>query len=269
METDIEPATLTTSPSRTRRWQVLWRIALVLAALAVSNFSAWAALPLTALAVMVTAEWAVRRRQRGVVDAVVTAAACVLATAVLLGLALNVLPIGLTHRSWSLGGGIVALLVLALGAIRPIPASVWHQLALHRDGQRISRKPVGPGAWVNGICALAAVLIVAGALAFSANSAIAASTTPLEMAAITAGSQIQVTINAGSSQGPFDLLMVTNFKPVPVATDLNVTETDSLVVLVTVPPTGRTLLQLVPAGGTDPLRELIFDSGNLTSVPTQ
>ncbi len=66
----------------------------------------------------------VRGRSRGRIDATVIGVAGALAVAVLLGLLLNLFPVGLTRVSWAVGAGVLGLAAVAWGA-RSTPTEDW------------------------------------------------------------------------------------------------------------------------------------------------
>ncbi len=251
-----------------------WRAALVIAAAAAAALGApaWLTAPLTCLAAIVVAEWALRTRGRGLLDAALVGLAGIVLTAIGLGLILNVLPPGLTRPMWSLAAGLVGVNVLLAGLGRGASMSLFHQAwARLRGGSddESGGPPTDRRSLFTGLaCGVLAVVVIAGAFVISTRSAADARVDPLEISALTSSSGVQVRISSGTAQGPFDLILEVDAVPTTVATGVQVEQGIPISIPVTIPAAGRVLLELVPTGSTDPVRELIFDAGVLTAGTT-
>jgi hypothetical protein len=228
-----------------------WRAALVVvAALAVAfEAPAWARFPLSAAAVLGVATFFLRRYgRRGLLDGVLVVAGGGLVALALLGLALNVLPTGIGPLGWALAVGVLELAVLAFLAVfrAPVPragGSVRSTVATHRAGL----------AW-----GAAAVLVLVGAVLYSTASYDTTHVSPLAIASETHGGTVTVTVSAGAAQGPFELDLVTATGRTVVATGIRIDTGDRYTTRIA-KPTARAVLQLVAAGSSSPVRQLILD----------
>ena len=215
---------------------------------------AWARLPLSAAAMLAVATFFLRRYgRRGRLDVVLVLAGGGLVALALLGLALNVLPTGIGPLGWALAVGVLELAVLAFLAIFRAPVRLRFEgdLAL---GRRISFKTHAVGI----VSGAAAVLVLVGAIVYSTVSYTATHASPLAIASETHGSSITVTVSAGGAQGPYELDLVTATGRTVVATGIQVDSGDSYSKTITAPST-RAVLQLVTAGSSTPVRQLILN----------
>ncbi len=245
--------------------QTSWRILLVLAAgtAAFLNAPAYLASPLTVAAAIVVTEWAVRYRRKGLLDAALVGAAGLIVGAVLLGLLLNLMPLGLTRQTWSVGAVVIGVNVLVLGLRSPMPAGLFGQL------RRVIAAPVGgpvdgsrnwPGRLAGVVCSVLAAFIIAGALVATVHSTERNQIDPLQMAAVSTPAGTSITLTTGTPDGPFDLVVIANGVSVTAATGLHLDATGVSVPIV-VPAIGRALVDLVRTGEATPVRQLIFDAG--------
>lgn len=219
--------------------------------------------PLIAAAVVLVAERVVRRRGRGTVDLVVTATAAPIVAAALLGIALNLLPAGLTAVSWAVGGAVVALLALGITA-----------RAEARTGVTSGRTPDAAGAvssllrrrpsWFTVAFLTAAVTVLAGAWWVAVQSTAQVETAPLALSAAGGGpgDRTAVLLSSGTDRTGLRLTMTADGDDTVLADGLAVGPEADVSVPVTVPGTGRVVLRLTdPADPADTGRELIFDNG--------
>jgi len=227
-----------------------WRAALVVvAALAVAlEVPAWARFPLSAAAVLGVATFFLRRSgRRGLLDVVLVVAGGGLVALALLGLALNVLPTGIGPLGWALAVGVLELAVLAFLALRRSPVRSG-------DGVGSTFKMNTAGvAW-----GAAAVLVLVGAVVYSTVSYDTTHVSPLAIASETQGSTVTVTVSAGAAQGPLELDLVTATGRTVVATGIRIGAGDEYTTTIT-KPSARAVLQLVTAGSSTPVRQLILD----------
>ena len=243
-------------PDRTVLIGAGWRAALVVvAALAVAlEAPSWARLPLSAAAMLAVATFFLRRSgRRSLLDVVLVLAGGGLVALALLGLALNVLPTGITPLGWALAVGVLELAVLASLAVfrAPVPFRSEGDAALRR---RISFRTHLLGI----ITGAAAVIVLVGAIVYSTVSYDATHVSPLAIASETHGSSITVTVSAGAAQGPYELDLVTAKGRTVVATGISIEAGDSYSKTI-VAPTARAVVQLVTAGSATPVRQLILD----------
>ena len=229
-----------------------WRAALVvMAAIAVAlEVPAWARLPLSAAAALGVATFFLRRYgRRGVLDVVLVVAGGGIVALALLGLLLNVLPTGINPLGWALAVGVLELIVLAFLAVfrQPVARAACGSHAARR------RLPVAGIAW-----GAAAALVLAGAVVYSTVSFSATHVAPLAIAAVPHGTSVTVTVSAGSDQGPYELDLVTTNGRTVVAKSVTISSRDPYTKRIAMPST-RAVLQLVRAGTTTPVRQLILD----------
>jgi hypothetical protein len=235
-------------PDRTVLVSAGWRAALVVvAAVAVAlEAPAWARFPLSVAAVLAVATFFLRRYgRRGVLDVVLVVAGGGLVALALLGLVLNVLPTGIGPLGWALAVGVLELALLAFLAVFRAPAE--RAAAAHR------RVPVAGIAW-----GAAAALVLAGALVFSTASYTSTHVAPVAIAAVPHGDTVTITVSAGAADGPYELDLVTSTGRTVVATGITVTADQTYSKRIAVPGT-RAVLQLVTAGSSTPIRQLILD----------
>lgn len=229
-----------------------WRMALVVVAAVLAAVSAPAAVitVVAAAAAIAVLDRVVRYRRRGMLDAALVGFGALVVVPGLLGLLLNYLPGGITTTSWA-----VALVVVGIGSLTlaglargPVPPSPFRPL--------LSRRSIPTAAW-----SLGAVAVLVLALTLSVRSFDRTHIAPVDIAgtAVQNGSAT-VTVSAGSTQGPFELDLVTTSGRVAVARDITVSPDTSVAVVVAVPKGSRVLVQLVTPGSTTPLRQLTFDS---------
>jgi hypothetical protein len=229
-----------------------WRAGLVVVSVAVAllGVPAPVAAPLVAATIAVVAERVARHRRRGLLDLVLTAVAGTSAALALVGIALNVAPTGISTPGWAIGTGLLALVALACCARRPLVPGVPQMIARRR-----TLRPPTPLAVA---CVAGAVLVVAGTLVGSVLSAQADQRPPLEISAGPAvEGRIQVRIDAGATAGDYDLVLDAGGRRTTVAPGVRLAAGQVLTVPVDVPADPRALLELVAAGGTDPVRQLI------------
>ena len=243
-------------PDRTVLIGAAWRAALVVvAAVAVAlEAPAWARLPLSAAAMLAVASFVLRRfGRRGRLDVVLVLAGGGLVALALLGLLLNVLPTGIGPLGWGLAVGVLELAVLAFLAVFPAP------IPFRCEGDSAPRRRISfttnPVGIVTGA---AAVLVLVGAVGYSTVSYTATHVSPLAIASEAHGSSITVTVSAGGAQGPYELDLVTATGRTVVATGIRVDSGDPYTKTVPAPST-RAVLQLVTAGSSTPVRQLILD----------
>lgn len=243
-------------PDRTVLIGAGWRAALVVvAAVAVAlEAPAWARLPLSAAAMLAVATFFLRRSgRRGRLDVVLVLAGSGLVALALLGLLLDVLPTGITPVGWALAVGVLELLVLAFLAVFRAPIETG---LLRSEGARarstFGKHPVGI------LSGAAAVLVLVGAIVYSTVSYDVTHVSPLAIASETHGSTVTVTVSAGGEQGPYELDLVTATGRTVVATGISVGAKDAYTTRITAPGT-RAVLQLVTAGSSTPIRQLILD----------
>jgi hypothetical protein len=229
-----------------------WRAALVVgsAALALLGAPAPVAAPVVVATAAVVAERVARHRRRGLLDLVLTAVAGTTAALALLGMALDVLPAGISTPGWAVGGALLALVALACCARRAPVAGVPQMIARRRLRRRPTPLAVA--------CVAGAVLVVAGTLAGSVLSAQAAQRPPLQVSAgPPVDGRVEVRLDAGSTTGVYDLVLAVDGRRTVVSPAVRLDPGQVQTVPVAVPAVPRALIQLVAAGGTDPVRELV------------
>lgn len=236
-----------------------WRAALVVAgAVAVAlEAPVWLRLPLSAVALAATAGLVLRSPRRGgVLHVVLLVAGGGLVALALLGLVLNLLPVGLGPIGWALGVGALELALLA-AVVRRHPTA---RSAGARGAVRHRRLPVvGIVRGIGWGAAVAAVLV--GAVVYSTASFEATHVEPLAITAEPDGDTMTLTVTAGSGQGPFDLDLVTAAGRSTVAAAVRVGPGDDYTTRIAVPDS-RAVVQLVPTGSATPLRQLILDDAS-------
>lgn len=229
-----------------------WRMALVVVAAVLATLSAPAALTtaVAAAAAVAVVDRVVRYRRRGMLDAALVGVGGLVVVPGLLGLLLNYVPGGITVTSWS-----VALVLVGIGSLTvagltagPVPPSPFRPL--------LSRRSLPTAAW-----GLAAVAVLVLALTVSVRSFDRTHIAPVDLAATAVQNGFStVTVSSGSSQGPFEIDLVTTGGRVAVVRDISVTPNASVAVVVAVPADSRVLVQLVKPGTVEPLRQVTFDS---------
>ena len=235
-----------------------WRMALVVVAAVLGAAAAPPALTtvVAAAAAIAVLDRVVRYRRRGMLDAALVGSGTLVVVPGLLGLLLNYLPGGITATSWSVAGVLVSIgaLIFAGLAPGPVPPSPFRPL--------LSRRSLPTAAW-----SLAAVAVLVLALTLSARSFDRTHLAPVDISATAVqNGSATVTIAAGSSQGPFELDLVTSSGRVVAARNITVTPNTSVAVVVAVPSGSRVQVQLVTPGTTTPLRQLTFDSTGTTGT---
>jgi hypothetical protein len=223
-----------------------WRVALVVVAAVLAAVSAPAVLTtvFVAAAAIAVLDRVVRYRRRGMLDAALVGFGALVVIPGLLGLLLNYLPGGITATSWAL-----ALVLVGIGALTvaglargPVPPSPFRPL--------LSRRAIPTAAW-----SLAAVAVLALALVLSVRSFDRTHIAPVDISATAVqNGSATVTIASGSTQGPYELDLVTTSGRLAVANGT------SVAVVVAVPQDSRVQVQLVKPGSTTPLRTLTLDS---------
>jgi hypothetical protein len=229
----------------------------VSAALALLGVPAIVAAPVVLATTAIVAERVARHRRRGLLDLVLTAVAGTAAAPALLGIALNVAPMGVSTPGWAIGGGLLGLVALACCARRPPVPGVPQMIASRRE----RRRPTPLAA----VCVGAAVLVVAATLAGSVLSAQANQLPPLQISAgPVVDGRVEVRLDAGSTSGVYDLVLVTDGRRTVVSLGMRLEpgQVQTVPVPLPIPAAGSaappTLVQLVAAGGTDPLRQLVL-----------
>jgi hypothetical protein len=234
------------------------RAALVVTA-AVAAFSGASVLltaPLTLLAVVAVVERVVRFRRRGLLDAVLCGAAGIVIAFALLGLVVNFLPWGLTRQSWAVGAAALALIALACCLRRSDPPSMVSLLAGHH--RAVDRARWAPYTLVY---IAAGLLLVGGSLLVAGLSSADSHLVPVEMSSTaTTAAATEVTLQSDAPAGPFDIVVQTDAGTAVAATDLRITPGSPTVIGITSLPAGHVVVRLTPTGGTDAIRELIFDN---------
>lgn len=240
-------------PDRTVLVSAGWRAALVVvAAVAVAlEAPAWARFPLSAATVLAVATFFLRRySRRGVLDVVLVVAGGGLVALALLGLALNVLPTGIDALGWALAVGVLELVVLAFLAVFRAPTERAASASAAATRRRV---PVAGIVW-----GAAAALVIAGAIVFSTASYTSTHVAPVAIAAVPSGDTVTITVSAGAADGPYELDLVTARGRTVVATGITVGADDSWSKRIAAPST-RAVVQLVTAGSSTPVRQLILD----------
>jgi hypothetical protein len=229
-----------------------WRAGLVVvsAALALLGAPAPVAAPVVVATAVVVAERVARHRRRGLLDLVLTAVAGTTAALALLGMALDVLPTGVSTAGWAVGAGLLGLVALACCARRPPVPGVPQMITRRRTRRRPTPLAVA--------CVVAAVLVVAATLVGSALSAQATQRPPLQISAgPPVDGRVEVRLDAGDTTGVYDLVLSVDGLRTVVSAGVRLDPGQVRTVPVAVPAAPRVLVQLVAAGGTDPVRELI------------
>lgn len=237
-------------PDRAVLADVTWRVVLVvLAALAVAlELPAWARIPMSSVAALATGIFFLRRyRRRGFLDALLTAAGGGIVLLALLGLVLNYLPGGLSVLNWGIGVAVVEVAVLlALAVVLP-------PLPVRSPTRR--RLPLVSLAWAAGVIA-----VLVGALGWSVASFDATHVEPLAIAAEPSGDSFVVTVTSGREEGPFELDLVTSAGRSKIADAISVGPDTDYAISLTLPADTRGQVELVKAGSTTSVRELILDT---------
>jgi hypothetical protein len=237
-------------------------LVIVAAAAAAFGLPTIVAAPLVLLAGVAVLERVVRYRRRGLLDAVLTGITAAITALVLLGLALNFLPWGLSTQSWAIGSGCVALLALACCLRRDDPPSLVAMMA----GRARSSGRARPARYAL-VCMVAAGAVLAGSMVLATTSSDRIHLAPVEMSAsTTASGTTEISFQAGTFAGPFDLLVVSATGTEIAAAGIVAQPNDPKVVPISALPTGHVLVQLVASGSTEPFRELIFDNGVYAGV---
>ena len=256
-DTGSTPAQVDTArPSRRAgaSWatDLAWRLALVVVAAVLAALSAPAALTtvVAAAAAVAVVDRLVRYRRRGMLDAALVGSGALVVVPGLLGLLLNYLPGGITATSWN-----IALVLVGIGSLTvaglargPVPPSPFRPL--------LSRRSIPTAAW-----SLAGVAVLVLALTLSVRSFDRTHIAPVDIAATAVqNGSATVTVSSGTTQGPFELDLVSATGRVAVARNITVAPGTSAAVVVAVPAGSRVLVQLVTPGSTTPLRQLTFDT---------
>jgi hypothetical protein len=233
-----------------------WRAALVdLAAIAVVlGLPAWARTPLSLAAAAVVVVFFLRRsRRRGLVDGILTAVGVAVVVLMLIGVGLNLLPGGITGTGWGVAVGLVELaFLLALAYWRP-PVAVTRSLAFRRP-------PVGAIVWT---VLIAGVLTTA--LVWSISSFSSTHVAPLALGAVTSKQSAVVTVSSGSDAGPYELRSVSDSGvSTTLFEDITVGPGKAASFTIVTPSNTRATLELVKAGGSSPVRQLIIDTRSST-----
>ncbi len=236
-----------------------WRAAVVdIAAVAVVlDLPAWVRTPLSLAAVAVVGVFFLRRsRRRGAVDGILAAVGVGVVTLMLIGVVLNLLPSGITGAGWGVAVGLVELaFLLALAYWRPPVASATRLAARRR------RPPVGAVVWTVLIAG-----VLAAALGWSVSSFSATHVAPLALGAVTSSGSAVVTVSSGRDSGPFELRSVsTTGVSTVLFNGIQVGPGQSASFTIVTPRDTRATLQLVKAGSSTPVRELIIDTSTSTS----
>ena len=251
----IEPA----APRRSRQVyvQLGWRIALVvIAGLAVAiGLPAWVRAPLSLAAAAVTLQYfIVRTRRRGLLESVLVALAVVVASLAILGLVLNILPAGIDTVRWGVGVGIIELEAL-------VALTLWRDPIPGRARiPRPSRSAIVWSALIAGV--------LSGALLWSVASFNSTHVAPLAISATPSGDSVVVTVSSGSDEGPFEIHFVTPTSRTVLADDVRIAAGDKESISVDLPDDIRGTVELVRAGTTTPVRELVLDTTNITPKVT-
>jgi hypothetical protein len=228
----------------------LWRSALIVVATAaiVLELPSWARAPLAIAAALVTAAFCVRyMRRRSPLDRVLTGTGVAIVALALLGLALNVLPWGLTALGWGIGVGVVELAaVTALSFLRP-PVEVTPARSL--------RVPPAGVIWGALTAAVLALAIVWATTSFAGTH-----TSPLAISGVQSGSSMTVTISSGSTESAYELVRVAGTKRTVIAPDVEVSPNSPVKVTIAVHDGVREEIELVRPGSTTVVRELILDN---------
>lgn len=233
------------------RPELLARVVLVVLNGAVTLLAApvWVTAPLALLTLAVVSERVARHRDRGPLDSVLIAIVGCFAVLILLGVALNFLPGGITARSWAVGVTVVGLVALGLCVGRPAPPSLMDHL---RGAPR-------PGMFAVVAAAVGATVVV-GVVVASVFTANAVRVDPVALSATEpAGVFVDVTIDGGSSGGDFDLIRTTGDLTVVVGRDVRVAPFGRVTFTVEAYNVERTELQLYRTGTSEPLRTLVVD----------
>ena len=231
----------------------LIRVAVLLAALAASLVApVWLSAPLVAVAVLAVAERLIRRRGRGTLDALLVGVAAVGGTLILLGLALNLLPGGLSKLSWTVGVAVTGTAAVLSTARHPLPRSVF-PAALRR---------VPDTTWV---FSAAAVVVLGVAVALSARVVNQADVPPLQIAGTpTAPGQVLLTVSSGTAESGLSVVTHSGATRAVAASGLTVGPGRTASVPLSTPESGRLLVDLVDSSGAT-IRELILDPANTRS----
>ena len=235
---------------------VAWRLALVALAAAVVllGLPAWVRAPLSIAAALVTVDSVVVRiRGRGPIHALLVAVGGGIVVLALLGLVLNLLPWGLTAGSWGVGAGLIEAGALVALAFWPAPAARAAGAGRPMLGGTVLVRPVLT--WTVLVCA-----VLAGAVAWSVASFTATHVAPLAVAAEPSGASVVERVTSGTTQGPFELDLVTTARRRVLQRDVRVGPDAASTTVVRLPADTRGLVQLVRPGSAQPVRELILDT---------
>ena len=157
--------------------------------------------------------------------------------------------------SWSLGAALLSIAALTVVGLREDirPPSPFRPL--------FRRASVPTALW-----SVAAIGVLTTALLLSIGSFNRTHVAPLDISSGAGqnGSTL-ISVSAGSTQGPFELDLVTADGRTVLATDITVSASTSAAINVVVPPGSRALVQLVAPGSLEPLRQLIIDT---SATPT-
>lgn len=233
---------------------LLWRAVLVLAAAGAGLLALPTAittvLPVAATAVV--AERAARLRRRGPTDAALVGVGSTVVALALLGVVLNFLPWGITRSSWSVGAGVVGLVVLAACATRPGATSPVTALRL--------RPSWLTGAGVAGAVAVLAASVVISVVSYDSNQVV-----PLQLFAAgpVVDGRVTVVVDATEPAGPLALVQVTAAGTTVLDEDVRLAAGARLSRTVTIPSGFRVQIELRRAGQGAAVRTLIFDGGAL------
>lgn len=239
---------------------LIWRAAVVdLAAVAVVlELPLWVRAPLSVAAMVVVVMYFLRRsRRRGLVDGLLAAVGVGVVLLMLLGIVLNLLPSGIDGTGWGVGVGILELaLLLALASWRP---------PVDARPLRVRRPPIAALVWT---ALIAAVLTTS--LVWSVSSYSSTHVAPLALGMVTSADSSIVTVTSGRDLGPYDLRSVSTTGTVTVLfRDIQVGPDDPASFKIVTPANTRATLQLVKAGGSTSVRELIVDTGTTTSMASR
>jgi hypothetical protein len=209
----------------------------------------WISGIISLISIAATVELAVRPYGSKVADRLLLAAGGLIVTLVLLGLALNLLPWGLTRGTWNITWALLSILVL-----------FWRRGAL--TGIRFPRIPIN----VLSLSIAAAAVIIAGAAALAASGVHKWEGQPALAFSLAGVSSTGVAteIDATSVSGSYNIVSMYQFdkhtyytsKPFEVTADQNGT---TLREQVPVAGKGRWVIYLYQAGSSKALRELIVD----------
>lgn len=233
-----------------RRSDLLWRAALVVAALLAVPLSAPQAVAggLALAALVAAGERLVRLRAHGALDRLLVLVGGLLVALVLTGMVLGT-TVGLRPATWVVALAVVAGAGLVVALLAPRPARVATP-----DARRHGLVAVRTLPWI-----AACVVVGVVAVGISVRSLTAVDTQPLQMAFGTvSGTDVQVVVSAGDQVGPLEVRASqagndVSYPLFSVADDGTRTTTLSL------PKHGRYVITLNYPDQTQPLRTLILD----------